>query len=364
MYMRIASVKNRIIELALRKRSFYLMVKVLLYARGLGVRLGFVNIIKKRRFCREAERRKKISFFDYNLLSKDFTRYIPEYFPENCYYGNNWAVRKAMNNSAMLFGTLIEHGYYWGNYVPKASLLFDTIVTFGEQRVKHINSFLQKRGFKGQKIKVITIGPYINYAEGIMTNSEKKDIQKKYGKILLVFPSHSIEGVIYEFNINDFISEINKVKGKFHFDNVFICMYWKDVLDKRYIDDYERNRFKIITAGHINDPNFLSRLKDIIDVSNMTMSNFIGTHIGYCLARGKPHYLFYQSQVIKGRNVDLEFRDRKSKEHVESLIREHNEIIEAFSVCVNRITEKQTRVYKKYWGGNDVKCYFLEKRGG
>ena len=63
-----------------------------------------------------------------------------------------------------------------------------------------------------------------------------------------------------------------------------------------HTETYLEHGFECVTAGHIYDPFFLSRLKSIIDLATITTSNEIGTHIGYCIFMGKPHY-FYNSSV-------------------------------------------------------------------
>ena len=50
----------------------------------------------------------------------------------------------------------------------------------------------------------------------------------------------------------------------------------------------------VVTAGYIMDPLFLSRLKSIIQLSDLTMSNNVGTHLGYCIYLNKPHWIVRQ----------------------------------------------------------------------
>lgn len=312
----------------------------------------------------DIKNRKHAEIFDYSFLSKPIEfifnkEYNHSY--DNLLYGNNIAIKAALKNNYPK-DLLIEHGYYFGDYVLLKTLMYKNVVTFSEKRVESINNFLQKNGYKKKKITVITVGPYINYAEGLMTERQKAELKKNFGKILLVFPCHSIEGVIYEFNIKDFIDEIERIKMLDNFNSVFICMYWKDILDNRYVEYYKERGYKIVTAGHRNDPYFLGRLKDIIDLSDVTMSNSLGTHIGYCLARNKPHYIYNQEPFIKGARVELEFRQRNNDIYRNSLMLEKKEILDAFATYCNVITEKQVAVFEKYWGLNEVKYHFLEKR--
>lgn len=77
-----------------------------------------------------------------------------------------------------------------------------------------------------------------------------------------------------------------------------IYLYWKDAVlgkDKEYMD----NGFTIVTAGYQSDFRFLKRLKTFIKLSDFTMSNAVGTHVGYCVVLDKPHYIFSQKISYK-----------------------------------------------------------------
>lgn len=332
--------------------------KILIYSRYIFGNLRFINNYF---FHRETNRRKKISVFNYEDLATTMPGYHKEFRKSNVLYGINFSVKNALHyNPNKPLRLLIEHGYYFGNYVPVNSFnLHVPIVTYSRNRMEHIKVAFTKVKTGTKCLEIITIGPYINYAQSILDARERKRIKEDYRKILLVFPSHSIEGVTYKYNKEDFINEIEKVSKDF--DSVFVCMYWKDIQEKRYVE-YEDRGYKIVTAGHINDPNFLGRLKDIIDLSDMTMSNTVGTHIGYCVARNKPHYLFNQHQKVEGNRVNEEFKDRKSQAYLYSRDKEVNEVIDAFSKKSYKITEKQRRVVETYWGKNEVTYHVINGR--
>lgn len=131
----------------------------------------------------------------------------------------------------------------------------------------------------------------MQYVDCTLSSAEQENFKKKLGRTLLVFPNHSSHYIETKFDERDLILEIEKVKNKF--DTVLVCMYWKDILLKKE-QPYKDKKYKIVTAGHIFDYNFLPRLKSIIKLADVTMSNAIGTHMGYCVYLGKPHYLFLQ----------------------------------------------------------------------
>lgn len=64
--------------------------------------------------------------------------------------------------------------------------------------------------------------------------------------------------------------------------------------------------YTIVCPGNRFDPRFLSYQRDMIELSGMTMSNDLGTHIGYIVALNGPHYMFKQKVEL-----NLEHEDAK-----------------------------------------------------
>jgi hypothetical protein len=130
-------------------------------------------------------------------------------------------------------------------------------------------------------------------------------------------------------------------------------MYWKDILNGNHFP-YREHGFQVVTAGHRSDSYFLSRLKDIIELSDYTMSNFVGTHIGYCISLGKPHYIIKQKYEIYGENIEKEFEDRRDINYLHSFKNEESEIIDAFDNFIFSITDLQIFIVEKHWGKNEI----------
>ena len=68
------------------------------------------------------------------------------------------------------------------------------------------------------------------------------------------------------------------------YDTVLISMIGYDIqqgFDKKY-----RNKgYRIVSSGTRNDPYFLNRQRDLMELADMTISNNIGTHIGYSICK-------------------------------------------------------------------------------
>lgn len=285
----------------------------------------------------EIWRRKKFTSFDFVELSKPFE--VPSLFSytSNRFYGINAAVKHRLNRLFLPVNFVIEHGIYFSDQIMNFEVNFckhPLIITMGKQRER----LLKEKGYNA-----LSVGPYIRYSKNYSSFDELARLKQKLGKTLLVFPSHSIEGVDAVFNGEKFVAEIKKCSE--NFNTVLICMYWKDIVDNRY-QEYLNNGFTIVTAGHRSDSSFLSRLKDLIYLSDMTMSNNLGTHLGYCISEGKPHYLFSQECTYTGVFVKREQRYSNATLYNERLL----QFKEAFGVFANEITQKQLDLVHFYWG--------------
>ena len=99
-----------------------------------------------------------------------------------------------------------------------------------------------------------------------------------------------------DFDENEFVMEIAEVAKDY--DSVLISLFGVDVKngrDKMYID----KGFQIVCNGTRSDRWFLSRQRDLFELADFSMSNDVGTHIGYSIAMGVPHYIFNQTVIEK-----------------------------------------------------------------
>lgn len=304
----------------------------------------FFRLINKSEYFQQIEKRRYKSLFSYKELSKDLPFYPIAKTKDTNFYGHYYWLKKYTNLESFEYS--IEHGLYLGSHVPYSSYLNSTkrIITFSKNREYHLKN-------AGIDKPILKIGPYIHYVNSLLSDFEMKQLKANYGKILTVFPSHSIEGSNVRVNQKKILKKIKHLSADF--DNVFICTYYKDIQEDRNIKSYEDQGYKIITAGHKYDLNFISRLKSIIELSDFTMSNTVGTHTGYCIYLNKPHYIF---------NQEISFTDergQKSKEYrtedeIQQLILEKEEIADAFKYYKFEITKNQRKVVDKYWGISEI----------
>lgn len=335
------------------KSSFYLINsprKIINYfLKNFTLTLFFYNLYyrvkNKRSFYTEIEKRKNASIFDYKNLSQPIPFYPIEEVKDSNFYGIYHSLKKY--SGATKISNAIEHGLYLGNYVPFASYLKTTksIITFSDKRKKHlINSKINKPIYK--------IGPYIHYAKLPVSENEYIKLKQSLGRTLLLFPSHSIKNFNVRMDVLELIKKVKKLA--LNYDSILVCLYYKDILDTNYLEHFEKAEFKIVTAGHLYDINFLSRLKLIIELADFTISNTVGTHTGYCVYLNKPHFIIEQEVELSGENK-TRIKNYRDEKQIESLSKEKDEILKEFRIYSESITEKQKKVIDKYWGISSIK---------
>lgn len=292
-------------------------------------------------------KQKKINPFLIDKLSYDIPNlYTNENYTPNDFYYHAYHLKRFSGISPFHSLNLsIEHGVYFSNYVWTSDLEHaeSKIITIGKNRQEIINKLTNK--------KVVNIGPYIYYVTGFYSEKQLSRLKQKLGRTLLVFPSHSTHWINSAYDIEYFAAEIKKYAAEYN--TVLVCVYWKDILNGHH-KYYIKNNFTCVSAGHIYDPFFLPRLKSLISLADMTMSNVIGTHLGYCIFLNKPHYLF--SQDIKFNNtlpaLEADTYDRLNKIKMDPAI---TKMYQLFSNYSEEITESQKAIVRTYWGTDDIK---------
>jgi hypothetical protein len=300
---------------------------------------NFKQIFKKKN--------KESSLFDYNALILNSKFYCTEYYKGNALYGIGKVIKEYCDYDKKVLGC-IEHGVYFGDYINEKEAIksgLPAVLTYGTVR----NDMLRKK--KSKKL-IFKIGPYIKYANLLLTDDEIKNIKKKNGKTLLVFPTHSVDRVETEFDYNGFINEIKKFKERYNFKTVLVSLYYRDIeLGKNKI--YEDNGFIVVSNGLKEDYDFLSRQKTFITLSDYTISNSVGTHIGYSVALGIPHTIIKQKMEYKS-DSKFDVKDVPNL-YLESSILQKKEVEEYFLKYSEEITKEQLQVCNKYWGLGNYK---------
>ena len=131
------------------------------------------------------------SIFDVDKIPQQVYPYRDEIYDENAFYGIEKTLRKYAGINKPL-NAIIEHGISdCGSCenIECSDLWKDRkepVITFGEMRKDTVTKAYPK-------VKVIDVGPYVAYAQSALAEEETENLKSKYGRILTLYPMHSIE---------------------------------------------------------------------------------------------------------------------------------------------------------------------------
>lgn len=206
--------------------------------------------------------------------------------PSNYYYGHEYWLRKysGYNNSIK---ALIEHGLYFGEFEGTCGFRSEweigNIITYSEYR-----SSLLERLYP--EYNIFKIGPRILYAETDVNyyNELKNRIDPKK-KTMTVFPSHSLAGERVEYDVDSLLHTVNSIACDLGVSNILISLHPSDFI--HHVDRiFEDKGYVVVTSGNDN-LKFLPRQRAIFEISDITYSNSLGTHIGHSISMNTPHIL-------------------------------------------------------------------------
>ncbi len=308
---------------------------------GRNVRRNLEKKIFFNKACREAAKREKISFEDIGNVTKNISfSYLraltPEINENNDLYGIACSLKKyAGIKPGISIKASIEHGLYFGDFVWEMDVAssLPCVLTFSQYRINYLSKKTDK--------KLKAIGPYLYYVKGYLNGDQLKKRKTMLGRNLTFFPAHSSHFEPVDENYTRLCKHLRQLSKDF--DTITVCLYWKDY--SKYHEIFRKNGFNCVSAGHMFDPRFMSRLKTIIELSSATASNEVGTILGYSVLLNRPHLLLDSSEVnIEGQNYNY----NADRGELTDLRRE-------FSKYTGKITKHQKELVNLYWGLDQVK---------
>lgn len=304
--------------------------------------------IKSQGYNNQMNKRKDLDLFDYKHIAQPLQKHYDEICADNNCFGIGYSLRKYAGWKKRYMNQFVEHGYFFGSYISQQEIhsFSNTILTFGNVRKKHIESQINK--------KAIPIGPYICYAEPYYDPKKFEATKKELGRTLLVFFSHASTGCVVDFDLDFMIGKIESIRSGF--DTIVISVFWSDIteaMEKKLSD----KGYIIFSSGHRYDYLFLSRQRTMIELADVTMSNSVSTHVGYCVGLGKPHWLIRQEVIEKAvtekGTANVQIASVIESDKIRNA--EVEELYECFSEYSDTITSKQIEISSKYFGYEHVK---------
>lgn len=278
---------------------------------------------------------------DIHALAADREIRTVELYEPNDYYGHAALLKRYAGYPVEYqIKASIEHGptitdYVWEKDVtaPLPAIVFPAA---------YRQSILQQHTTK----PLFSLGTFIAYAEPHVPTEMLRQAKSELGKTMVVFPYHSTHWLTAHLDVRAFCAAIDKAaKGV---DSVLVCLYWKDVLLGRDAE-FRACGYECTTAGHMYDPMFLSRLRSILSLADVTVSNQMGTHVGYSIALGVPHWFLSTGTLSLDNPHSVTFDpgvNHLPPQHV-------REMMDVFAERTDTITPVQRNLAERYWGASE-----------
>lgn len=284
---------------------------------------------------------------------------ISAYYPivrNNRLYGNEQLLRTYSGREDYLT-SIIEHGVYFGNNTQKVGNEFEwelgCILTYGDYRKNLINEVFPDYYCE-------TIGVPIHYAKE--DKEFRKELELKIDtekRTLLFFPVHGNEFFSPVYDIKKTICKVIQIANQRKCYNIIMCVYHGDVaLFRKIAEEINEDRVVITTCGNRYDARFLCRHRSMIQLSDLTASNSLGTHLGYCIYLNKPHILIPQSFTYEGddRAINEDFgNSNRSVNWKTEFAMETERFRRIFNESQEKITQEQLDICDYYWGFSKIK---------
>ena len=267
-------------------------------------------------------------------------------FSEALFYGDLQALLDYSGLSFMSFPPTnlgVQHGYVFEIRKWEKSKLDKRNLVWSSKLVDMYHQYTTNPN-------VYAIGAPFFYAKPHLNKNQLIEEKQRLGKNLLAFPMHSQSDVDTNYDPDKFLGILSEERKRF--DTVRVCMYWKDVLRGSH-KIFEDAGFECVCNGHLFDPNFLCRQKTLFELADATISNGVGSHIGYSIFMNKPHWLIddeyeYVNTQATGDADDLtDVTQRENFLMVKRAFLDNTDYI---------ITQQQRDVVDVFWGISEMKA--------
>ena len=120
------------------------------------------------------------------------------------------------------------------------------------------------------------IGPWIRFAQPLLTADQIEAQRQLWGKTLLVVLAHSWDQVERSMDFDACISAIKKIAQEENYQQVVWLRHWKDPEKLPLPEGWIK-----ACNGHRSNPWFLDAMRTLLELSDGLASNAFGTHLGY-----------------------------------------------------------------------------------
>lgn len=170
----------------------------------------------------------------------------------------------------------------------------------------------------------------------------EKVIKQRHGTIY--FPHHSTPAITASMDNEMLAEKLQQLDTRFQ--PITVCIYWRDFNLGHHLP-FIRRGFRIVSAGHRSDPNFLFRLYHLLSLHRFAGGNELGSHIFYAVAAGCPYFHLegYNAEFVAD---ELSLRQMRAKPNKLTTER----IKAVFNIDQLSNTERQLQTANYYLGAD------------
>ena len=289
----------------------------------------------------QVSKRNKPSIFNYWEFINRRLYNRANYICSNEFYGLEYILsRYSGYNKGIKCAT--EHGVAYED----VSNRFETVDN--NSGVLLTSSILRAKRLSGITKKiVIPVSVWTAYAKNIYSEYDIRAIKDTLGKVLVVFPQHSLASCKYVVDTERFIHYIKKIRDEYEYSTVLVCVYYWDIEHGLHIC-YEREGFTVVTAGRQENYDFLDNLVTILSFADAVISQGYSSAVLYAAYLGLPINIVYE---------DINTFGAEESERVNSMGLGKGEmgLVEAFSCYSERYSDEQRKLINEVIDPNSFK---------
>jgi hypothetical protein len=164
----------------------------------------------------------------------------------------------------------------------------------------HAKTFTARTGKRA-----VPIGPLLHYAPARESPPAERT--------LVVFPAHSNHRMQVAFDADALCRRLETLQREF--PRVLVCVFWKDVLHGLH-RPFQARGFSCTSAGHMFDPAFLPRLRQILASASAVLTNEIGSQVFQAALLEKPVWIERQEIRYAPDGAALEAHEFPEYQHL------------------------------------------------
>lgn len=269
---------------------------------------------------------------DLDSLCADRELITPEIFAPNDYYGMAAVVKQYAGlppesplKAIIPHGICLDDNYLWG---AERNSALPMLFYYPPYRRRIYEE-------KTDKVLIPSASPFLYVSELL------KGHQSPERKGTIFFPYHSTNHVRAQMDLEKLASMLNSLDDEYK--PVTVCIYWKDYLHGHHRPFLERG-LRVVSAGHIFDPNFLYRLYHLCSQHRYACGNALGSQVFYSIKAGCSYFhMEFAYETLAAPEI-LE-RDTSKETHRQTELRQ------LFSVPGPEPTAEQVDAVDYYLGG-------------